>query len=158
MPTRRFISTSKSRNIAGSVDIITIGGPYSNKASFFSNLNRTHNHVERKNMDWNSYFALRGTRRLYEYAFMVPSTVLGLLGGGYYFTRQDFDPTMLIFGVDQVLVYGIGTIASALLGLSLGAVVGNVIFRSVHSNARPLLDKVRGKRNENGTAGFFHMY
>ncbi|KAG0282368.1 TIM23 complex component [Linnemannia gamsii] len=142
IPPRRLISTSKSRNIAGSIDIITLGASYSIETSFFSNLNRTHHIVERKSMDWNSYFALRGTRRLYERVCMVPSTALGILGGGYYFVHQDFDPTMSIFGMDQVLVYGMGTIALALLGLALGPVVGNVIFRSVHSNARPLLDKM----------------
>lgn len=93
-------------------------------------------------MDWNSYFALRGTRQLYERVFMVPSTLLGLLGGGYYFAHQDFDPTMSIFGMDQVLVYGLGTVGVGLLGLAVGPVVGNVIFRAVHANARPLLDKM----------------
>lgn len=93
-------------------------------------------------MDWNSYFALRGTRRLYERVFMVPSTLLGLLGGGYYFAHQDFDPTISIFGMDQVLLYGLGTVGVGLVGLAVGPVVGNVIFRAVHANARPLLDKV----------------
>lgn len=97
-------------------------------------------------MDWNSYFALRGTRRLYERVFMVPSTLLGLLGGGYYFAHQDFDPTISIFGMDQVLLYGLGTVGVGLVGLAVGPVVGNVIFRAVHANARPLLDKV--EKNE----------
>ncbi|KAK5801436.1 mitochondrial import protein Pam17-domain-containing protein [Linnemannia elongata] len=140
MPPRRFISNSKRSNIAGSIDVIT----YANgvEPSFFSNLNRTHHLVERKSMDWNSYFALRGTRRLYERVFMVPSTLLGLLGGGYYFAHQDFDPTISIFGMDQVLLYGLGTVGVGLVGLAVGPVVGNVIFRAVHANARPLLDKM----------------
>lgn len=73
---------------------------------------------------------------------MVPSTLLGLLGGGYYFAHQDFDPTMSTFGMDQVLVYGLGTVGVGLVGLAVGPVAGNVIFRAVHANARPLLDKV----------------
>ncbi|KAF9550542.1 TIM23 complex component [Mortierella hygrophila] len=136
----RFYSTSKRSNIAGSIDIIA----YANgiEASFFSNLNRTHHLVERKSMDWNSYFALRGTRRLYERVFMVPSTLLGLLGGGYYFAHRDFDPTMSIFGLDQVVVYGLGAVGVGLVGSSVGSIVGNMIFRAVHANARPLLDKM----------------
>ncbi|KAF9106709.1 TIM23 complex component [Mortierella sp. GBA35] len=108
-------------------------------AGFFSNLNRRH-YVE--DMDWSSYFALRGTRRLYERVLMVPSGLLGLFGGGYYFVHQEFDPTASFFGMDQIIVYGLGTIASGVLGLALGPVVGNVIFRSVHAHARPLVDQV----------------
>ncbi|KAF9147390.1 TIM23 complex component [Linnemannia schmuckeri] len=142
MPPCRFISTSRSSNIAGTIDTIMLTGADAIETSFFSNLNRSHHLVERKSMDWNSYFALRGTRRLYERVFMVPSTFLGLLGGGYYFAHQDFDPTISIFGMDQVIVYGLGTIVAGLAGLALGPVAGNVIFRSVHGNARPLLDKM----------------
>ncbi|KAK3829682.1 MAG: mitochondrial import protein Pam17 [Linnemannia gamsii] len=93
-------------------------------------------------MDWNTYFTLRGTRRLYERIFMVPSTLLGLFGGGYFFAQQAFDPTISILRMDQVLVYGLGTIGSGLFGLALGPVVGNVIFRVAHANARPLVDKM----------------
>ncbi|KAF9960287.1 TIM23 complex component [Mortierella alpina] len=92
-------------------------------------------------MDWNSYFLLRRTRRNYERFFMVPCALLGLGSAGYYFANKDFDPTP-IFGMDQVLVYGLGTIAAGIVGLAIGPVVGNMIFRTAHSKARPLVDRM----------------
>ena len=93
-------------------------------------------------MDWNTYFALRKTRRNYERAFMVPSALVALGGAGYYFAQRDFDPTP-IFGMDQVIVYGIGTVAAGLVGLAMGPVIGNSIFRAANSRAKPLVDRVR---------------
>ncbi|KAF9573991.1 TIM23 complex component [Mortierella alpina] len=92
-------------------------------------------------MDWNSYFLLRRTRRNYERVFMVPCALLGLGSAGYYFANKDFDPTP-IFGMDQVLVYGLGTIAAGIVGLAIGPVVGNMVFRMAHSKARPLVDRM----------------
>ncbi|KAF9291833.1 TIM23 complex component [Mortierella alpina] len=92
-------------------------------------------------MDWNSYFLLRRTRRNYERVFMVPCALLGLGSAGYYFANKDFDPTP-IFGMDQVLVYGLGTIAAGIVGLAIGPVVGNMVFRTAHSKARPLVDRM----------------
>ncbi|KAF9356991.1 TIM23 complex component [Mortierella sp. AD094] len=90
-------------------------------------------------MDWNSYFLLRRTRRIYERVFMVPCALLSLLGAGAYFAQKDFDP-MPIFGMDQVVVYGLGTVAAGIVGLAVGPVVGNIAFRATHSKARPLVD------------------
>jgi import inner membrane translocase subunit TIM23 len=92
-------------------------------------------------MDWNTYFALRRTRRQYENVFMVPCGVLGLSGAGVYFLLQPFDPTP-IYGFDQILVYGIGTLAAGLLGVAVGPVMGNMLFRATHLKARPLVDQV----------------
>ncbi|KAF9131208.1 TIM23 complex component [Mortierella sp. 14UC] len=140
----RYISTSKSSGSIAITNTTTFGGDSGIEANFFSNLSRSDHkvQVERKSMNWSTYFALRGTRRLYERVFMVPSTLGGLFGGGYWFAQQAFDPTMSIFGMDQVLVYGLGTLGSGLLGLALGPVVGNMIFWAVHANARPLVDKM----------------
>ncbi|KAG0380033.1 TIM23 complex component [Mortierella sp. AD032] len=92
-------------------------------------------------MDWNTYFALRKTRRNYERAFMVPSALVSLLGAGYFFAQRDFDPTP-IFGMDQVIVYGIGTVAAGLIGLAMGPVIGNSVFRAANSRAKPLVDRM----------------
>jgi len=72
---------------------------------------------------------------------MVPSGLLGLSGAGAYFLMQPFDPTP-IFGFDQLLVYGVGTLAAGLLGVALGPVMGNTAFRAMHHRARPLVDQV----------------
>ncbi|KAG0367991.1 mitochondrial import protein Pam17-domain-containing protein [Gamsiella multidivaricata] len=92
-------------------------------------------------MDWNSYFLLRRTRRNYERLFMAPCALTGLLGAGYYFAQKDFDPTP-IFGMDQVVVYFAGTAAAGIAGLAVGPVVGNMVFRAMHSRARPLVDRM----------------
>jgi len=73
---------------------------------------------------------------------MVPCALLGLGGAGYYFAQQDFDPTP-IFGMDQMIVYAAGTIAAGIVGLATGPVVGNIVFRSVNSKAKPLVDRVK---------------
>ncbi|KAG0003780.1 TIM23 complex component [Entomortierella chlamydospora] len=90
-------------------------------------------------MDWSSYFLLRGTRRTYERVFMVPCGLLSLLGAGAYFAQKDFDPTPIL-GMDQVIVYGLGTVAAGIVGLAVGPVVGNMVFRVTHSKAKPLVD------------------
>lgn len=95
----------------------------------------------RETMDWNTYFALRKTRRNYERAFMAPCALLGLGSAGYYFAQKDFDPTP-IFGMDQIIVYGIGTVLAGIVGLAVGPVVGNMVFRGVNSKAKPIVDKV----------------
>ncbi|KAF9364806.1 TIM23 complex component [Mortierella sp. NVP85] len=92
-------------------------------------------------MDWNTYFALRRTRRNYERVFMVPCALLGLGSAGYYFAQQPFDPTP-IFGMDQVVVYIVGTIAAGIVGLATGPVVGNMFFRAANSKAKPLVDRM----------------
>ncbi|KAF9946703.1 TIM23 complex component, partial [Modicella reniformis] len=91
-------------------------------------------------MDWNTYFALRRTRRNYERVFMVPCALIGLGGAGYYFAQKPFDPTP-IFGVDQVVVYAVGTIAAGIIGLATGPIVGNMVFRAANSKAKPLVDR-----------------
>jgi hypothetical protein len=147
-PSRRYISTSKSSgNIAISSNS-TFGSDNGIEANFFSNLNQSHYKIQivHKNMNWSTYFALRGTRRLYERVFMVPSALGGFFVGGYWFAQQEFDPTMSTFGMDQLLVYGLGTLASGVLGFALGPVIGSVIFRAAHANARPFLDKVNELR------------
>ncbi|KAG0041174.1 TIM23 complex component [Gryganskiella cystojenkinii] len=90
-------------------------------------------------MDWNTYFALRKTRRNYENVFMVPSSMLSFSGAGFYFLLQPFDPTP-IFGYDQLLVYGVGTVAMGIFGVAAGRVIGNMVFRVTHSQVRPLVD------------------
>ncbi|KAF9360196.1 TIM23 complex component [Mortierella sp. AD094] len=92
-------------------------------------------------MDWNTYFALRRTRRNYERVFMAPCALVSFAGAGYYFAQKDFDPTP-IFGMDQVAVYAIGTVAAGIIGLAAGPVVGNMVFRTVNSKAKPLVDRM----------------
>jgi len=91
-------------------------------------------------MDWNTYFALRKTRRTYENILMVPCSVLSFSGAGFYFL-QPFDPTP-IFGYDQLLVYGVGTVAMGIFGAAMGRVMGNMVFRATHLQARPLVDEM----------------
>ncbi|ORZ28390.1 mitochondrial import protein Pam17-domain-containing protein [Lobosporangium transversale] len=92
-------------------------------------------------MDWNTYFKLRGTRRNYERVFMAPCALLGLGGAGYYFAQQDFDPTP-IFGMDQIIVYAVGTIAAGIVGLAVGPVVGNMVFRATNSKTKTFIDRM----------------
>ncbi|KAF9434096.1 TIM23 complex component [Entomortierella beljakovae] len=96
---------------------------------------------EQGTMDWNTYFALRRSRRNYERIFMAPCAIIGFAGAGYYFAQKDFDPTP-IFGMDQVVVYMAGTVAVGIIGLAAGPVVGNMVFRTINSKAKPLVDSM----------------
>ncbi|KAF9906419.1 TIM23 complex component [Linnemannia zychae] len=121
----------------GSRRLLTTSSPVKNNAKTASAAGEK----QAETMDWNTYFALRKTRRNYERAFMVPSALVSLLGAGYYFAQKDFDPTP-IFGMDQVIVYGIGTVAAGLVGLAMGPVIGNTVFRAANSRAKPLVDRM----------------
>ncbi|KAF9912750.1 TIM23 complex component [Lobosporangium transversale] len=115
--------------------------PYSTTATAKPAVTQASEVEETATMDWNSYFQLRRTRRNYERAFMVPCALLSTVSAGYYFAQQDFDPTP-IFGMDQVVVYGLGTVAAGVVGLAMGPVVGNIAFRMNHAKAKPLVDSM----------------
>lgn len=132
-------STTTSTITPGSRRLLTTSSPAKNAQA---NSSKAAGEQQHETMDWNTYFALRKTRRNYERTFMVPSALVSLLGAGYYFAQRDFDPTP-IFGMDQVIVYGIGTVAAGLVGLAMGPVIGNSVFRAANSRAKPLVDRVR---------------
>ncbi|KAF9542073.1 TIM23 complex component [Mortierella hygrophila] len=131
-------STTTSTITPGSRRLLTTSSPAKNAQA---NSSKAAGEQQHETMDWNTYFALRKTRRNYERAFMVPSALVSLLGAGYFFAQRDFDPTP-IFGMDQVIVYGIGTVAAGLIGLAMGPVIGNSIFRAANSRAKPLVDRM----------------
>ncbi|KAF9141288.1 TIM23 complex component [Mortierella sp. GBA39] len=131
-------STTTSTITPGSRRLLTTSSPAKNAQA---NSSKAAVEQQHETMDWNTYFALRKTRRNYERAFMVPSALVSLLGAGYFFAQRDFDPTP-IFGMDQVVVYGIGTVAAGLIGLAMGPVIGNSIFRAANSRAKPLVDRM----------------
>ncbi|KAF9157084.1 TIM23 complex component [Linnemannia schmuckeri] len=134
----RTSTTTTSTITPGSRRFLTASSPAKNAQA---NSSKAAGEQQRETMDWNTYFALRKTRRNYERAFMVPSALVSLLGAGYYFAQRDFDPTP-IFGMDQVIVYGIGTVAAGLVGLAMGPVIGNSVFRAANSRAKPLVDRM----------------
>ncbi|KAF9922794.1 TIM23 complex component [Linnemannia zychae] len=149
--TRRYASTENisedGKNMVIDGNGILFGGV---EARFFSDLNRsTLDHqvhpqikVERKSMDWNTYFALRGTRRLYEITFAALTVPIGSLGGAYYLAQQTFNPSISICGMDQVVMCLIGGATSGFLGLAVGPVAGDVAFRLVYRDSQPLVDKM----------------
>ncbi|KAG0250275.1 TIM23 complex component [Mortierella polycephala] len=149
-----FRSTCKT---VSSRRLLTTSAPLRNAQSSASNSAKAvEQQAKHETMDWNTYFAFRRTRRNYERVFMVPCALFGLGGAGYFFAQQDFDPTP-IFGMDQVVVYGVGTIAAGIIGLATGPVVGNMIFRTVNSKAKPLVDRdslVQGFNSKNILAIF----
>ncbi|KAG0291823.1 TIM23 complex component [Linnemannia gamsii] len=135
---RTSTTTTTSTITPGSRRLLTTSSPAKNAQA---NSSKAAGEQQHETMDWNTYFALRKTRRNYERAFMVPSALVSLLGAGYYFAQRDFDPTP-IFGMDQVIVYGIGTVAAGLVGLAMGPVIGNSVFRAANSRAKPLVDRM----------------
>ena len=57
-------------------------------------------------LTWPTYLSLRRQRRLWSTLTSIPTTALGLFGGGGYFASLEADPTQLIMGVEPIYVYG----------------------------------------------------
>lgn len=60
-------------------------------------------------MTWTDYLAMRKKRRTWSTVTTIPSSIGGLALGLGYFANLDADPTQLIFGLEPMIVYGMGT-------------------------------------------------
>ncbi|KAF8981276.1 TIM23 complex component [Entomortierella lignicola] len=114
---------------------------YSNPTKNAQNSSKPVAEQQAETMDWDTYFNLRRTRRNYERVFTAPSAIGCFAAAGYYFAQRDFDPTP-IFGMEQVIVYGVGAIAAGIAGLAAGPLIGSMVFRAFNSKSRPLVDRM----------------
>ncbi|CAK7272882.1 TIM23 complex component [Sporothrix epigloea] len=79
-------------------------------------------------LDWNTFFALRKTRRRIQVAFSVACGVIGGIGGGLILSNGVAEPLLMQVPLDPFLTLGLMTIGFSALGWLAGPSVGNVVF------------------------------
>jgi len=91
-------------------------------------------------MSWPEYFDLRRSKRRWELAATMPSTLLAAGGGLIYFGNLEGDVTKPIFGIDPLYVYGLAGVGCTGLGYLAGPFVGNFAWRIFHRRVLPSVD------------------
>lgn len=98
-------------------------------------------------LDWNTFFALRKTRRRYALASSVLTSASTTMAGISILSQQDIDAIgTQVFGLDPIVVLGLATAGFGAVGWLLGPVFGNAAFNLVNQRYRAQIAKV-GRRN-----------
>ncbi|CAK7199320.1 TIM23 complex component [Sporothrix eucalyptigena] len=79
-------------------------------------------------LDWNTFFALRKTRRRIQLGFSVAGGAFGGLVGGLFLGSGVAEPVLAQIPLDPFLTLGLMTFGFATLGWLAGPSVGNVVF------------------------------
>ncbi|KAL1895902.1 TIM23 complex component [Sporothrix stenoceras] len=79
-------------------------------------------------LDWNTFFALRKTRRRIQVAFSVTGGLTGGLVGGLFLGSGVAEPILSTIPLDPFLTLGLMTFGFAALGWLAGPSIGNVVF------------------------------
>lgn len=90
-------------------------------------------------LPWAQYFKIRKSKRNWEVATTIPSSVLGLAGGITYF--GSLESTGMIFGIDPMFVYGAASIGCMGLGWLLGPFIGGSFWRLSHRKSLALIEE-----------------
>ncbi|ORX99930.1 mitochondrial import protein Pam17, partial [Basidiobolus meristosporus CBS 931.73] len=83
---------------------------------------------------WEDYFKLRRSRRIRERISSIPTTIAGVGLSSAYFASLEVDPTLTYFGMDPLLVYGAGVVASGFGGFLVGPLFGNGLWSLFNRN------------------------
>lgn len=92
-------------------------------------------------LTWNAYLTLRKTRRRYNLASSLLSSLLTTAGGVTLISRLNLE-SMNIFGLDPFLVLGLSTVGSGGVGWLLGPFLGNAVFKVVYRRLGGQIDEV----------------
>ncbi|KAG8864924.1 TIM23 complex component [Tulasnella sp. 330] len=110
----------------------------SNRAPSSAAAYNLHAHPEKgtrgpSKLPWPEYFRVRKSKRNWEMATTIPTSLVGLGAGGGYF--GGLEGTGLVFGMDPIIVYGAATAACMGLGWLLGPFIGGGFWRLSHRKA-----------------------
>lgn len=94
-------------------------------------------------LTWNAYLSLRKTRRRYNLASSVLSSVLTTAGGMSLLTSFNIEHVNF-FGLDPFLMLGLVTLGSGAVGWLLGPFVGNAVFGMAHRRVGVQIAEVSG--------------
>ncbi|KAK9722687.1 TIM23 complex component [Basidiobolus ranarum] len=91
-------------------------------------------------LSWEEYFQLRRNRRTRERLSSIPTTIVGVGLSSAYFASLEVDPTQTIFGVDPLVIYAAGVVASGFGGYLVGPLFGNGLWGLFHRNLASKMD------------------
>ncbi|RVD81114.1 uncharacterized protein DFL_008991 [Arthrobotrys flagrans] len=80
-------------------------------------------------LDWNTFLRLRKQKRRYNLAGSVVCSMLTSTIGLNILGTQEIDPSKMIWGLDPLMVLGIGLIACGATGWLIGPVAGTQAFK-----------------------------
>ncbi|KAK2796732.1 TIM23 complex component [Onygenales sp. PD_10] len=84
-------------------------------------------------LDWNSFFRLRRSRRRFSLITSIIGSVGFTMGGVQRLSMHNLDATIAqMLGLDPLITLGLGTAACAALGWLLGPVVGSAMWNLRH--------------------------
>ncbi|KAJ6259935.1 hypothetical protein Dda_5579 [Drechslerella dactyloides] len=80
-------------------------------------------------LDWNSFLKLRKQKRRYNLAGSIVCSMFTSAVGLNILGTQEIDPSKMIWGLDPLMVLGLGLIACGATGWLIGPVVGTQAFK-----------------------------
>ncbi|KAK6509018.1 TIM23 complex component [Arthrobotrys musiformis] len=80
-------------------------------------------------LDWNTFLKLRKQKRRYNLAGSIVCSMLTSTIGLNILGTQEIDPSKMIWGLDPLMVLGIGLIACGATGWLIGPVAGTQAFK-----------------------------
>ncbi len=92
-------------------------------------------------LTWNAYLSLRKTRRRYNLASSVFTSLCTTTGAMSVLSELNLE-RINIFGLDPILILGLSTVGSGGLGWLFGPFIGNAVFRLVHRRVGPQIAEV----------------
>ncbi|KIO28365.1 hypothetical protein M407DRAFT_71847 [Tulasnella calospora MUT 4182] len=90
-------------------------------------------------LPWAQYFKIRKSKRNWEVATTIPSSILGFAGGITYF--GSLEGTGMIFGVDPMFVYTAASIGCMGLGWLFGPFIGGSFWRLSHRKSLAMIEE-----------------
>ncbi|KAK6343971.1 TIM23 complex component [Orbilia brochopaga] len=96
-------------------------------------------------LDWNSFLKLRKQKRRYNLAGSVVCSMVTSAIGLNILGTQEIDPSKMIWGLDPLMVLGLGLIACGATGWLIGPVVGTQAFKLAN---RRWLSEITRKEKE----------
>ncbi|KAI9855336.1 MAG: TIM23 complex component [Vezdaea acicularis] len=93
-------------------------------------------------LDWNTYFKLRKSRRRYNLAASLGTSVCSTALGVSILSRPELDAVghATLMGMEPFIVLGIVTAGFGALGWLLGPSLGSTAFGLLHKNERAAMD------------------
>ncbi|EON99930.1 putative presequence translocase-associated motor subunit protein [Phaeoacremonium minimum UCRPA7] len=85
-------------------------------------------HADEPPLDWNTFFALRKSRRRWQLTFSIASSAAGGTGGALFLSTGSADWAVNQIPLDPFVTLGLMTFGFAALGWLVGPVLGSQIF------------------------------
>ncbi|KAJ7080413.1 mitochondrial import protein Pam17 [Mycena belliarum] len=91
-------------------------------------------------LNWVEYLEIRRRRRQWQTIFTIPCSMIGFLGGSFYFGSLQTDPLKPIMGIDPMMFYGGCTLLCMGAGYVVGPSIGSAVWRISNRNSLAIID------------------